>query len=545
MLIIKTILVLALSVACWNGLLWADSRGITLVPPNKENLSQSPNHGDVPQLNHGKFWALIIGINQYQYWPKLSTAVKDAQVIADVLIQKYHFQPENVLTLLNEQATSQSIMTQFKQLLYQITPEDSLFIYFAGHGKIDEFGYGSWVPVNASLQDDTQFIDTARINHIIAKLPAKHIFVVADSCYSGTLVAQRDQNSSLNLNDHYFAENYRRLSRQVLTSGGVEPVADEGKDGHSIFAYYFLKVLQENNQPYISASWLSAQVETLVARNSQQKPSWRPINNTGDENGEFFFVQNLATLSVSGPPMNLPPAPRQVNINLLPGEFIEATASATADMAKFPDLVQAEGIALKTARILTYARLSETLHGIALKTKNRLDKTVLAENEGMIYAAQVINEQITWNQGKPRAYVTVRMPLPAWIEENPTFQLTSLEHTSPKSPAKALVLIVDAKSLNLAKEDIKSLKWQRPLDQTMPPGPEKRQFQVYLYSAEDFSDFAYFTSLSQARTQLSPKDQVLIVKPAKLQENGTLVLKVDERSSLSPLSPVKRILIVH
>lgn len=535
MVIIKTILVLALSVACWNGLLWADSRGITLVP------NENPT-----QLNHGKFWALIIGINQYQYWPKLSTAVKDAQVIADLLTQKYHFQPENVLTLLNEQATSQSIMAQFKQLLYQMTPEDSLFIYFAGHGKIDEFGYGSWVPSNANLHDETQFIDTARINHMIAKLPAKHVFVVADSCYSGTLVTQRSQNSSLNLNDHYFVENYRRISRQALTSGGLEPVADGGKEGHSIFAYYLLKILQENTQPYISASWLSAQVETLVARNSQQKPSWRHLNHTGDENGEFFFVQNLAALKIPSLQTNLLPATNHtIKMNPLPGEFIEATASATSDMAKFPDLTQAEGISLKTARLLAYARLSETLNGIVIQTKNQFDKTILAENKGIIHNAQVINEQITWNQGKPRAYVTVRMPLPAWIEENPNFLLTSLEQTSPKPPSNALVVIVDAKSLNIPKEDIKSLKWQHPLDKHSPRAPGQRQFQVYLYSAESFSDFTYFTSLSQARAQLSPKDQVLIVKPAKLLDDGTLVLKVDEHSSLSPLSPVKRILIVY
>ena len=40
---------------------------------------------------------------------------------------------------------------------------------------------------------------------------------------------------------------------KVITSGGTEPVADAGSGGHSVFAYYFLKALRENNAPYLTS----------------------------------------------------------------------------------------------------------------------------------------------------------------------------------------------------------------------------------------------------------------------------------------------------
>jgi hypothetical protein len=43
-------------------------------------------------------------------------------------------------------------------------------------------------------------------------------------------------------------------SRQVLTSGGQKPLADDGRDGHRLFAYYFLikefNPSNEEKQPY-------------------------------------------------------------------------------------------------------------------------------------------------------------------------------------------------------------------------------------------------------------------------------------------------------
>ncbi len=78
-------------------------------------------------------------------------------------------------------------------------------------------------------------------------------------------------------------------------------MADSGKDGHSIFAYYFLKTLAENSHPFISAKLLGAEVEKLVARNSDQTPVSKFIHGVGDEDGQFFFI-NKHSRKIPAPP---------------------------------------------------------------------------------------------------------------------------------------------------------------------------------------------------------------------------------------------------
>jgi len=47
----------------------------------------------------GKNHALIIGISNYDSWPKLASPVKDAQAIAKVLTEKYNFRRQNTVLL--------------------------------------------------------------------------------------------------------------------------------------------------------------------------------------------------------------------------------------------------------------------------------------------------------------------------------------------------------------------------------------------------------------------------------------------------------------
>ncbi len=80
-------------------------------------------------------------------------------------------------------------------------------------------------------------------------------------------------------------------SRQAMTSGGIEPVMDGGKNGHSVFAYYLLKSLNENPNKYYDAGQLYNQIKIPVVNNSDQTPKLSPVKDTGDEGGQFIFIK--------------------------------------------------------------------------------------------------------------------------------------------------------------------------------------------------------------------------------------------------------------
>ncbi len=260
----------------------------------KRDLTPMPKvaAGSVPI--GGVYRALIIGIDKHQdrQIPTLSTAAKDAASVRDLLVGRYGFKPEHVKTLFNEQATRVAVEGAMYALGQEARPDDSVLIYYAGHGQTDtEKVRGWWVPFDAKAGEPATFIKNASVRDEIAAMKAKHVYLVADSCFSGTLFAQ--SRSMPAFNDKFFDRLYQNKSRWGLTSGMNEPVADAGKGGHSIFAYFFLKVLRENEDPYVVPSHIYDQLAPLVGRNAEQQPRSEPLQGAGDEGGQFVF--RLAT----------------------------------------------------------------------------------------------------------------------------------------------------------------------------------------------------------------------------------------------------------
>lgn len=258
----------------------ADSnRGIGLVEREPQ--------GDRIQM--GEFWAVLIGIDEYDHWPKLSTAVKDAKAVEELLKSRYGFDAHHIRRITNKEATRQGILDAFEWLVNEAGENDNVLIYYAGHGELDKVS-GYWVPVDARKEKKAAYISNSTVRDYIGGIKAKHVFLVADSCFSGSLFAGATRSKPPVITGRYFKEAYDRISRQGLTSGGTEPVSDHGYEGHSIFAYYFLKALRDNIEPYLTATSLFDRIAVPVANNSKQTPVSRPIRDVRDEGGEFIFA---------------------------------------------------------------------------------------------------------------------------------------------------------------------------------------------------------------------------------------------------------------
>jgi uncharacterized caspase-like protein len=248
-------------------------------------------------LSLGTYHALIIGNNDYEHLPDLDTALNDAQALADVLTERYGF-ASRVLP----NATRGEILGALNDYTKSLKSDDNLLIYYAGHGELDQRNLvGYWLPVNASRTDNTEWISDQMITNLISVMPARHVLVVADSCYSGVMTS----GSSLRLvatggND---AE-LRRLkklaqlpSRTVLTSGDTQPVLDGGGGAHSIFAKYLLETLTSNRQVLEGTALYDAvfdPVQTAAAQfRIDQSPRYSVLADAGHLNGEFLFVPAL------------------------------------------------------------------------------------------------------------------------------------------------------------------------------------------------------------------------------------------------------------
>lgn len=176
----------------------------------------------------------------------------------------------------------------FDKLREELGQNDNFLVYYAGHGWFDEAeGRGYWQPVNARLNRRSNWMSNARLTDSIKALQAKHVMVVADSCYSGVLtrsikVAERTID--------YIERMASRRTRVVLTSGGLEPVMDSGGCEHSVFAEQFLKVL-EINTGVLDRTQFFEKVRRPVVLAAPQTPQYSDIRFSGHDGGDFLFVR--------------------------------------------------------------------------------------------------------------------------------------------------------------------------------------------------------------------------------------------------------------
>lgn len=121
--------------------------------------------------------------------------------------------------------------------------DDNLLVYYAGHGLLDDIGQqGYWLLVDAENGIPTNWISTSDVTVMLRAIRAKHVMVVADSCYSGTLVrAAAASPRAAKEKRAWIKCMLKKRSRVALVSGGLEPLADSGGDGsHSVFAGAFI-----------------------------------------------------------------------------------------------------------------------------------------------------------------------------------------------------------------------------------------------------------------------------------------------------------------
>ncbi|MCW5213314.1 caspase family protein, partial [Desulfobulbus sp. TB] len=240
------------------------------------------------QASFGRFHALVIGNQNYRHLKKLETPLADAKAVAKVLREQYGFTVDLLLD-----ADRDQMLKAVSRLRSTITNEqDNLLIYYAGHGFLDKYSkVDYWQPIDSEKNNDVYWVPTSRITDLLRVIRAKHVLIVADSCYSGSLL-MRDSGARLASGmsqEEWLRKIHSKRSRTALTSGAEEPVRDSGGGGHSVFAKALLDVLRKN-KAILDGDSLFDRIKRPVALNSDQTPQYGDIRMTGHEMGDFLLV---------------------------------------------------------------------------------------------------------------------------------------------------------------------------------------------------------------------------------------------------------------
>ncbi|PLX17853.1 MAG: hypothetical protein C0597_06760 [Marinilabiliales bacterium] len=257
---------------------------------NKQNQRQTNVKNNDPSLMHeesakeGKYYALFIGVSEYKdpEIGNLDQPITDAERLLNTLVQYYTFEKENVTFL--KSPTREEIISELDRLNKDITEDDNLLVFYAGHGywdRQDEIGY--WLPSDAKKANTANWMRNSTIRDYLRTVDTKHTLLIADACFSGGIFKSR---KAFTYAPKTIQELYINPSRKAMTSGSLKEVPDK-----SVFLLYLNKRLSENTKPFISTEELFSSFKTAVMNNSPNTPLYGEIKDTGDEGGDFIFVK--------------------------------------------------------------------------------------------------------------------------------------------------------------------------------------------------------------------------------------------------------------
>ncbi|MBT9504673.1 MAG: caspase family protein, partial [Burkholderiaceae bacterium] len=259
----------------------AEPRGLTVNLGQKRRVKTA----SLPQIE--RKLALVIGIDDYQdkSIPQLGNAVKDARAIGGMFDGALGYE-----TVVIPNASKQAVVSALTKLALELGPKDSVVIYYAGHGElVESTGLGYWQLADADAKKPETWLSNADIGRMIAQIGASQVALISDSCYSGSLVSDERIRATPGGADPQAV--LARKSVVVMSSGGNEPVFDEGKNGHSPFAWNLMNQLRQ------VSSWQAGgnvfeRVRFAVAKELPQRPKYGSSSAAGHQaGGDYLFEQ--------------------------------------------------------------------------------------------------------------------------------------------------------------------------------------------------------------------------------------------------------------
>ena len=255
-------------------------RHVSLFVPPEPTKKSDGIEQYLQKLRPGSVYAVIIGIGDYQSVRDLRFAVNDAQEFYNLLIDPdYGRVPENhIQLLLDQQATKQNIEEAIGTWLReQAGEEDTVFIYYAGHGET-EGDVAYWVTHQADIHDlSTTALSNNVLSEMLDQIRAKRMITFLDSCYSAATVGRRGLVIPTEIPFEKFSGEGRVI---ISASTGTQFSLELPEYGHGVFTYYLLEGLKgkadQNNDGVIDVDEIWNYVKYQVtetakeAGNSQQ-----------------------------------------------------------------------------------------------------------------------------------------------------------------------------------------------------------------------------------------------------------------------------------
>ncbi len=175
--------------------------------------------------SQAKTYIVACGISDYPGKDKdLPNPANDARAVAWLFNKNRQGNVDGEL-LINKNATRQNILNAMTRVFGRAKPEDTVLLFFSGHG------------VRGSVVAYDTVIPFKELSDILAASPARNKIVIADACFSGKF---REAGSSADL--EALARNGSVML--FLSSRGDESSIDSPELSNGLFTAYIMRALR-------------------------------------------------------------------------------------------------------------------------------------------------------------------------------------------------------------------------------------------------------------------------------------------------------------
>lgn len=145
--------------------------------------------------------ALVIGVGQYQELSDLGrTPSDDALDIAKLFVNPKYcgYADSNVQVLLEGAATKAAIVAALQKLAYEATPDDTVVMYFSGHGaqRLSGPDEGTYLcpPEYERARPRETGLEASELTQLLQAIPAERLLVLIDACHSGDAATPKSED---------------------------------------------------------------------------------------------------------------------------------------------------------------------------------------------------------------------------------------------------------------------------------------------------------------------------------------------------------------
>ena len=212
--------------------------------------------------------------------------MNDVKAMEKALTGYYTFSERNIRVLTNpDKKTLFSTLNFYRDSL---GPNDNLLVFYAGHGRFDEKANTGYIlPSDADFTNDADRISFVELRRKFEVMPARHILLIADACYAGSVFRGAESATSTPMEEITIGQ-LRKKSRTAFTSAYLKPVPDR-----SDFLLLLISNLENNSQPMFLSEDLYINTRNSLLRSTSKKDpvKWGVLQDCGDEGGDFIFIR--------------------------------------------------------------------------------------------------------------------------------------------------------------------------------------------------------------------------------------------------------------